>query len=71
MSFKEKNFVLCLIKALWLMCILFGFIALRLEIDVFMGNLLREQVDATYMLESLAITVVILCASSTACLIRF
>jgi hypothetical protein len=53
------------------MCILFGFIALRLEMDVFLGNLLREQVDATYMLDSLIATVVILGASSTACLIRF
>ncbi len=68
MNNKEKNFIFCVIKALWLFAILFGFLALRTELSVFLGNSLRIQVDATYMLDSLIATEAILSGASFLCL---
>ena len=53
MSKREKIIYQYLIKLLWLVAILFGALALRLEISVFLGYTLRIEVDATYMLDSL------------------
>ncbi|MBQ4511110.1 MAG: hypothetical protein II984_10310 [Clostridia bacterium] len=53
MSKREKIIYQYLIKLLWLVAILFGALALRLELSVFLGYTLRIEVDATYMLDSL------------------
>lgn len=53
MSKREKIIYQYLIKLLWLVSILFGALALRLELSVFLGYTLRIEVDATYMLDSL------------------
>lgn len=70
MSKKEKNIVFTLIKFMWLFSILFGFLALRLELLVFKGYLLRTEVDATYMLDSLIATLFILGTASFLCIKR-
>ena len=59
-SEKEKKFIFLLLKILWLFAILFGFLALRLELLVFNQYLLRIEVDTTYMLDSLIATKFIL-----------
>ena len=56
MNNKDKIKFLYLIKGLWLFAILFGLLALRLELGVFYGYILRIDVDATYMLDSLVAT---------------
>ena len=64
MKEKEKFFIYCLLKSLWLFAILFGFLALRLELGVFRGFIPRIDVDATYMLDSLIATNFILSVAS-------
>ena len=60
MSKREKIIYQYLIKLLWLVAILFGALALRLELSVFLGYTLRIEVDATYMLDSLIASGIIL-----------
>ena len=70
MKGKEKVFIFLAIKFMWLYAILFGFLALRLELLVFNGYLLRINVDATYMLDSLIATLFILGTVSFLCVKR-
>ena len=64
MKDKDKLKFLYLLKGLWLYAILFGFLALRLELGVFCGTILRIEVDTTYMLDSLVATNFILGGAS-------
>ena len=70
MKVKEKVFIFIAIKFMWLYAILFGFLALRLELLVLNGYLLRINVDATYMLDSLIATLFILGTVSFLCIKR-
>lgn len=68
MTSKEKTFIFMALKFLWLYAILFGFLALRLELLVHRGFFLRLEVDATYMLDSLVATSFILGFTSFLCI---
>ena len=68
MNKKEKTFIFLSLKFLWLYAILFGFLALRLELLVHDGFFLRLEVDATYMLDSLVATSFILGLTSFLCI---
>ncbi len=60
MKKKEKETVLAIIKLLYIFTILCSLLALKLELGVYRGEVLRDQVDATYMLDAIVASVLIL-----------
>ena len=60
MSDKDKKLIFIVLKALYIFTILCSLFALKLELGVLSGDIPREQVDTTYMLDCIIASVFIL-----------
>ncbi|MBO5439173.1 MAG: hypothetical protein J6A53_00790 [Clostridia bacterium] len=60
MSDRDKKIIFLVLKALYIFTILCSFFALKLELGAYLGEIPREQVDTTYMLDCIIISVFIL-----------
>lgn len=64
LSNKEKRIVFAILKLLYIFTIFCSLLALKLELGVYTGDIPRDQVDTTYMLDSIIASIIILGGSS-------